>query len=273
LRLKWGRGKRYGFEHTTTSAATMVVPGQGEMKSSTDMVQELRHEVSEHEKGAKVTNEITRIRMKTAVGGMQVMEYDSADPAKSGGPMGPMLKPLTEMEFVSIYSRAGRLLEIKGLEDFQGARQFGLGKEQLELMAKQTALLLPEKEVNPGDTWEAEMELPLGPLSEDPAVLKMRLKLAGVKEKGGRKVAEVSMTGDLDMNIKQKGEAVLSLKATRIEGAMDFDLELGQPVRTETTLDFEVRLPAGMNKQEGAPGKLPMKTFSVSRLKAVEDVK
>ena len=200
------------------------------------------------------------------------MEYDSADPNKSGGMMGPTMKALVDAEFHTIYGKDGEFLEIQGLDKIKDAAQLGLGREQFELMAKQTSLLLPGKNVEPGDTWSAELEFPLKPITDKPGTLKMDLKLESIDEENGSKIAKISMTGSLEMNIEDGGKQVLTMKAKKIEGSMRFDVGLGQAVESRTTMDLEMGLPAGLPNQEGGAGTMPVKALAVNKLKGVEKV-
>ena len=105
LKLKWNPGKRYVFEQETSSKATITLPGQAAMETDTKMAQTIHNDVTALAKGVEVGMKFESMRMKTSMNGVVAMEYDSKDPAKAGGLIGDMLKPLVEADFSAIYER------------------------------------------------------------------------------------------------------------------------------------------------------------------------
>ena len=274
LKLKWQPGKRYVFVQETTSTATVPM-GDLKMETNSRMTQTMYNDVTAHEKGSSVQTSFKSIVMKTMMNGAVAMEFDSSDPAKSGGLIGDALAPIAKAKFDTIYDKDGKVVEIKGLDEIQDAAQMGLGKGELEAMAKQSAALLPGKDVQPGDTWETKVDVPLGALGKD-AVLKYTCKLESVGDKDGKKVATISMTGEMKMDLNDGGEQLLTVEAKKITGTMIFDLALGQPVETKTSMKLEMGVPGGLPggaPGQGAPGKMPVEAVSVQTLASVEDLK
>jgi len=234
-------------------------------------VMRVHNDVSPHEKGLRVSQAFDSIRMRQEMQGL-VMEYDSSDPSKGGGLLGTVLKPMTEIKFAAIYDKKGKVVGTEGLDEVQGADQLGMGKEELEAMARQSSEFLPGRDVKPGDTWKSEVDLPMGELGGK-VTIDYTLKLENIVEQEGRKVARVSLSGKTKAAEEKEGEELLKTEVKEATGMMLFDIELGQPLEISTTTLLETGLPAGIPQAEGAPGKMPIKSVSVQRLVGVEDLK
>ena len=133
LKLRWQPGKRYIFDNTADTSMKMPLPGQGLIDTSVNMRLRIHNEVSPHKDGVRVGHSFASVRMKQEMQGL-VIEYDSSDPAKGGGLLGTVLKPLVETKFGAIYNQEGILVATEGLNDLKGGEQMGMGKEELEAM-------------------------------------------------------------------------------------------------------------------------------------------
>ncbi|MDG2488942.1 MAG: hypothetical protein P8M65_14615 [Roseibacillus sp.] len=271
LSLRWEPGKRYIFDNSADSSMKMPLPGQGLIETTANMTMRIHNDVSPHKEGVKVGHAFASVRMKQQMQGLE-MEYDSSDPATMGGLLGTVLKPLTETKFAAVYGKDGSLVGTEGLDDLQGAGQMGMGKEELEAMARQSVDLLPGKNVEVGETWNTDVDLPMGELGGKVTILYV-LKLEEILEEKGRKIARVSMIGTAKEGKADNKEEILRTEVKEATGTMLFDIELGQPLEIASTVVLETGLPAGIPQAPGAPGKMPLKTVSVQKLVGVEDFK
>ena len=271
LRLRWEPGKRYIFENTADTSMKIPLPGQGLIETTANMTMRIHNDVSPHKKGVKVGHAFASVRMKQQMQGLE-MEYDSSDPAKRGGMLGTALKPLMETRFAAVYGKDGSLVATEGLDDLKGAGQMGMGKEELEAMARQSVDLLPGKNVEAGDSWETDVELPMGDLGGK-VTIRYVLKMEEIFEDKGRKVARVSMSGATKAAKDEKKDEILRTEVKEATGTMLFDIQLGQPLEVASTVVLETGLPAGIPQAPGAPGKMPIKVISVQKLVGVEDFK
>lgn len=272
LKLQWQPGKRYIFDNRADTSMKMPLPGQGLIETTANMVLRVHNDVSSHKEGVRVSHAFASVRMKQQMQGLE-MEYDSADPAKRDGLLGTVLKPLTETRFSAVYDNNGALVGTEGLDDLKGAQQMGMGKEELEAMARQSADFLPVKNVEVGEAWNADVDLPMGELGGK-VTIRYVLKLEELLEQKGRRVARVSMTGATkEADAGEKKNEILRTEVKQATGTMLFDIELGQPLEIETSIFLETGLPAGIPRAPGAPGKMPLKTVSVQKLVGVEDVR
>ena len=271
LRLKWEEGKRYTFGVSSSNAMTMAFGGNA-IASQTDMDQRLHYEVAAHEKGAEVTMGIDSMKMSMRMNGQAMMDYDSEkDPG--GGVLGASLKPLFELKVRTVYDKQGKIVEIGGLDDLAGLEQVGMGKEQLEMMVREASAMLPGKDVKPGETWKATMDLPLAPLSEKPAVMDFDLKFEGMVEKGGKALAHITLGGKVSMDAEEGAEAPLQMQSKSVKGEIYFDVELGQPRESRMEMELEMGVPANIPLAEGAPGKMPMSILTTQKLLSVGNAK
>lgn len=271
LKLKWEPGKRYVFENLSESSAKMPLPGQGLIETKGKLILQVQNDVSVHEQGIRVAHAFSSVKMRQEMQGL-VMEYDSANPAKRAGLLGQVLQPLVETEFAAIYNENGEILKTEGLEAVQGAGQLGIGKAELDSMVRQVSSLLPGREVKAGDTWNADVKLPMGAVGAEVEIT-YTLKLEEILKQDGREMARISISGKAKPPEKDEdGEKVLDVVVSNAAGAMMFDVALGQPVESSTTVELEIGLP-GVPQAEGAPGRMPLKTVSVLKLIAVEALK
>lgn len=270
LKLKWQTGKRYLLHTDSKVDMKSPVPGQGLVESKVSMGMTMRNDVRVHEKGVRVSSAYDAVRMKMNMQGVE-MEFDSNKPDGGGGIFADMFKPLLQIKYDSIYDPAGKLVSIEGLDKVQGAAQLGMGKAEIEAMSKQTGQFMPGKPVEVGDTWKAETEVPMEQFGGS-LKLVYTLKLESLEENEGREIAKISLVGKMKEEKKEGEETVLAIEAKKATGTMIFDVELGQPIETTTTLDLVMGLPAGVPQAPGAPGKMPMKTTSVQKLLKVIDL-
>ena len=270
LRLKWEEGKRYSFVEETSMSMTMAMGG-AEMAMQSEISQKMHYDVAAHESGKEVAMAFDAMKMTMKMNGQEMMAMDSEE--GGGGPMAETLKPLLNLKASIIYDAKGQVLEVKGLEDLEGMDQLGMGKEELDQMARQASMLLPGKDVAPGDTWSAELSMPLGELSKTPATMVFEAKFDGMTEKEGRKLAKISLSGSIKAPAAGEEAPPVVMKSKKIEGTMLFDVELGQPVETKMDMELEMGLPEGVPVEEGAPGTMPMKIQSIQKLKSVGEAK
>ena len=271
LKLKWEPGKRYIFENTSNSSAAMPFPGGqgGKMETKGKVTMQLQNDVSKHKEGVRVSNSFSAIKMRQEMQGI-VMEFDSEDPSKQGGLIAGMLAPLKDAKFDIIYDADGNYVKTEGLENFKGAGQLGMGRAELEAMTQQSSQYLPEKPVAPGDTWEADVDLPMASMGQ--AKIRYQFKFEELVKEGGREVAKISITGKMRDAVEDGGEELLKIEAKKVSGTMFFDVGLGQIIEVTTSLDLELGLPGGLQPAEGAPGKMPMKTVTVQKLVSVKNI-
>lgn len=266
LKLKWESGKRYVFSEEMSSAMTMKMGGMA-MATQSEMKQQIHYDVAPHEKGQEVKMSVASIKMNVAMNGQEMMAFDSTQ-KDGGGAFDAMLKPLLNLKANVIYDKDGKVLEVTGLDDLQGLDQVGMGKKEIEQMARQASLLLPGRKVKQGEQWTAELNLPLGQLSKEPATLKMQMTFEGMEKKDGKNLAKIAMTGGV--NLGEGDELPFDLTSKKIEGTMLFDVDLGQPRETMMEMEMELGLPEGTPVEEGALEKMPMTVKSVQTLKSVE---
>jgi hypothetical protein len=161
-------------------------------------------------------------------------EIDLAAAGMSGPMMGfAMRMRMTPQGEIVWFSSEGmeRLSQMTGMD--------------LSQMMKPSETPFPDRELAPGDSWEYEMEFPV-PGGEDNTQMKMKSNLLSVATDDGRRIARVSLNGDINlsgMTIETpSGPGKPATKVTfdemkeRLAGQFDFDLTRG--VMTEATYDI-----------------------------------
>jgi len=257
LSLKYTPGKIYD---TTQSTNMLMNMGPG-MQMDNLMVMNMLGHSKEHAKGVEVAISYEGMKMKVKMGENVVAEYDS-EKEDNNAELAAQLDPLLKTKFSAIFSKSGQYIEAKGLDQLKLDPKTGVTKETLESMMKQGAIMLPNREVKVGESWQAEIKVPMQ------GVGKMEMsfdeKLVSISKIDGRDIAKIEFTGKIKpLEMNQNGVAV-KIASKEITGTILFDIELHQARKTE--MNMELAMEAGGRK-------MSMTAITNQELTKVEDTK
>lgn len=258
LALKWVPGTAYNYSQTQDMNMTMPMGG-AQMAMTTTMLMNTKNTASEDPKGIAVVIEYTRLKMTALMGGNPMMEYDSQQPG-GNAMVEQMFKPLLETKVKSIYDKDGKIIGVEGLDNLKLNEAAGLTKESIEQMAKQSSMMLPNKEVKVGETWKGTMDMPMGKGAAGKIEFNMKLdSISG-------NIAKVSFTGTMDADVGDEG-AKMKMEGKNIKGTYDFDTDMGQIKQMNMDMDFSMSTAdAGGMKMDGQ-AKTSMKLTGTEKVK------
>lgn len=271
LKLRWEVGKRYAFQQDVNSSMEVVARrDEAAVPMNTNGLQRVSYTVADHPAGTKVDMRLESFRTTTTMKGQVMMQFDSENPGANGGAQAGALAALMEARVATVFDDEGKVVEILGLDTVKGGAQGGMSRNQLEAMAKHAALYLPAKEVKPGETWQTEVDLPLGAVAGQEASIAYTMTFEGMEEREGRSLARISLSGKLRVKAGAQGVR-LPMEAKKLSGVIFFDPVVGQPIETNLSMEMLMRPPAGLPRAEGVPDGIPLRTATVQKLVAVED--
>jgi hypothetical protein len=149
--------------------------------------------------GFTIRQNVEQIYEKITTQDMGVIEYDSAATARAPGQareLAESIKPLVGAEFELIMTARGEITSATPVNEVAKALLAAAGKinqeaasqEGLQQMLRRPLMILPEKEVKPGDSWtvSSDRATAAGPLT-----LETTYRLESIDEKS---VAKIAMT-------------------------------------------------------------------------------
>lgn len=248
LRWNWPPGKSYLFEQVIEVGIYFVDDDQSS-RSQIDFSQTVTATARQGTDGAKVTTSFSephfRARFKVDGGGQQ---FDSRKSAYAGHPAWPGvqsdLAALRNLQRVTVYNESGRGSVVSGLGTYPRLSALStrglLGKHSEALLGFSTAFL-PDKSVQPGDTWRVD----LPDLFEDMLELNEPIKAVPwsaevrydkVVTRWKRKHARISYHADIDL--AGQGPGALPFARYSLSGSFLWDLDKGLEVESEMTVHF-----------------------------------
>ncbi|MCA9236076.1 MAG: hypothetical protein KDA44_11430 [Planctomycetales bacterium] len=199
---------------------------------------------------AKLTQKIERMKMTMKNSG-QTMEFDSANPDASKGPLAdalaPVFKALTSAEFEVTMTPQGKITEVEipddlitSLKSSPGAEMMGelASKDGLQHLVQQGALTLPE-DLTEGKEWTTKVEMKNPMVGTQTIVTTYRYE--GPRDVDGETLEVISPTLDVKfgegaqveiVGQESSGEILFNRKAGRLQKSsikqgMDLKMSVG----------------------------------------------
>ncbi|MGJ8723515.1 MAG: DUF6263 family protein [Roseibacillus sp.] len=259
VQLKFEPGKVYITETEVKQSAVIAMAGQ-EMKTAMTMKATTSQTVTKAETGVTIVQKMDSMFMDMDAAGMK-MTFDSENPE---GPLAMMFGPLMEAETTMNLGPDGKVISIKA-QAVPGMEAMGMGKEEMTQAAREMTDMMANKTVAEGASWTTTSKLPTGGMTEKPVTINYTMTFDSMVEKEEHRLAKILIVGKVD-----EGDGNLQVTSKELTGEMLFDPKIGQPREMTMIVDLEIGLPEGAEVAEGAPGKMPMRTETVSKLKGVK---
>ena len=262
--------KTYAFAQEVDVDMKMPNPlGAGDMMNTiTELGMDTKLVTSEHEKGLKVVMSFDKMVMDTKMNGVSMLTYDSSAEDAEANPVSGMLKPLTEIEVTSYFSKEGDFLEMEEIKEQAALKLAGFSADQFEQMVD-PSMMLPKEPVEIGETWVAEQSFPLGSLSQESMSISLNCKFEGVEDLDGIECAKVSYSSDLDLEFTEGGQT-LRIKSNTFKGSYWHDNSLKFTRKTTLYADMVLSPPVGTEVEEGGLGEIPYKMRTEVKLLEVK---
>lgn len=239
-------GKSYQMEMEQTIEMDMSAMGQaggqeiGKMTTSMIMGMSIaceKHDVADQR---ALTTSFDKIIMDMDMGPMK-MSIDSTDPESMSSPMAMGVKPLLEMEIVTILDENDEIVDVQGIDGIAGVQ--GMDLDQIKQMSDPAAQLgIPDSGVSVGEKWEHEMEVPMGQ-QMGKAAIKMNLEYIEDEEVDGKTLAVIEFTGSLNTEMQEEGAGPMEMDKADMKGQMRFDKANRVLKDGNTTGEFELSMP------------------------------
>ncbi len=189
--------------------------------------------------------------------GKQRQEFDSTKAQKSGGnPLIQVLQRLAKRTLVLHLTPQGKITKVEGLKELFQEMKLPGGQFPVAQMAEgikdqlgQMVVAFPDKELNPGDTWEVPLKMTLPGIGR--METRMRYRYEGPQDSLARFTFTTSLEGKLNLKTPLGGQVAATVKTTRSQGEFFFDPQKGQMVRlsSQTDLQFTLHLQVGQAQQ------------------------
>ena len=259
VRWDWSEGEQARFVMLQTREMSLDAGLAGKIDSTTNQAMLLDWNVEKvsPEGVATIAQSVKRVVMKSE--GPQDFSYDSAS-AESPTGVATLVEPMFRATMAGPYLvtmlPSGEITEVELSEELdfgiQDAPEGSISPEAISQMAKQSAIVFPDKELSPGEAWTTEI------VSELPKIGVMNLTgsytYQGPKTIEGRTYESFAMETKVNSVETLDESIVADIKITNSEGELLFDRELGRlhSTRLTTTMDVKITVPTQLGNQSVA---------------------
>ena len=273
LKLKWPVGQRAVQSFNLKQTSEITVPNQpNPMKQDLIMGQEYALTVSKQDAdgGHEMEMEFLSVRMMMSMDGKSMVDYDSAkkSPSDSANPVAAMFQKIIGAKIQYFMDASNHVARIEGVDALMGRLTTG-GPGDMTASLKSMfnegyfkqmigGQHLPDKPVQPGDTWPIQLGITMGTLGE--LGLDYTVTFSSWEQHGKRLCARLEFQGTVksksDPNSKTAG-MTMSISDGNSSGTSWFDPELGMVIDTTVNQDMTLNmtLPVNPRGNPGAAGK------------------
>ena len=258
LRLLWKQGQRFQIYWDTEQEIDQVAMGQKMrvlQNIGTGYLFETLAVTPKGEAQVKITFKKVVFKLQTAG---QVVEYDSARPAKEVHPMAQGFAALLDQHFSMKIDAEGRVLSLQGvdamfrsvMERIKGGSpeqraqmatqlQQQFGDQALRQMMEQMMAIYPEKPVNIGDSWEKSLVM----TGAVPMILKRKWTLVALRGKFAFLRLEAAISPNTQGKPLQMGPISMRYELSgKQTGTLFVEMESGFPMRGRSTQDLKGKI-------------------------------
>jgi hypothetical protein len=258
LRWKFESGQKLNYNMVQDMTIGVAGGPLGDQNMTINQVMNMIWNVVEvnAEGGAVIRQKFDRVKTKMTMPQVGVIEYDSASdqaPVGLAAMLAPMYKALTEAEFELTMTNRGEIKDVKIPEKLLEAlknspNSAALGDlttpEGFKKMLSQSALVLPEKQPQPGEqsSTKTEVNLPTG----GKQIVETTYRYDGTKDIDGITCAvfqptlKMAYEGDNQPKIKEQestGEILFNIEAGRLHSS-----KLDQSMAMEQAAGMQMKL-------------------------------
>jgi hypothetical protein len=230
LQLKFPKGKvdRMTIHITTTSSVTGAGTASQADSTSKQMMSMLTSVVDSSSRGSNVKLTYESIQSSTTVGGKLIPNPSAqVGNALKGKSISLLFDPAGNLAQVTGYDKLMKQSFANMPPQFQASMKQMLSEKSFKQMwAMSFGGVFPSRPIRLGESWSSTMNLPQGPINVN---LKMQMKLVGIENHRGHKMARIALsgTGGIDAsNMASQGMAIKT-DSLNISGTCYFDLDRG----------------------------------------------
>jgi Family of unknown function (DUF6263) len=283
LKLKWPQGERIVQEMNMKQDMEITIPGQSvPIKQNMTMGQEYSLTVLKEtpDGGHEVEMEFLSARMKMAMRGKTMMDYDSAkkSPSDKAKPVADVFAKIIGSKIRFFLNASNEVERMEGAEQLVDRLKSGTKADALmplksmfsegyfkQLMSRYR--YMPPKAVEPGDSWPVQFEYPTGNLGT--MMLNYTYTFQSWEMHGERNCARLEFQG----TVKTKSDpdsnsSGMSIPDGNSSGVSWFDPELG--ITIDTTMNQEMKMVMNMPANPNAGGQMQTMTNQMNQVIAIK---
>lgn len=264
LKLKWTEGESIAQSMEMKQHAEIALPNQpAPMKNEMTIGQDYGLTVLKAlpDGGHEIEMEFQGARMKMAMGGKTMMEYDSAKKQSSDAPdpVGGVYGKLVGAKIRYFLDASNNVDHLEGMNELidrltssadnaaaMAPIKSMFNEDYFKQMMSQNRFL-PGKPVQPGDTWPVELEMPMGPMGT--LVMNNTFTFQNMEMHGTRHCARLNFKGTMKAKPAAKpgpeGMSISSVDGTT-SGTSWFDPALGMIVDNAMNQDMTMVMTMAM---------------------------
>jgi len=264
LKLKWPVGERIVQSFDMKQNMEIFVPNQpNPIKQDMTMGQEYGLSVLKEnpDGGHEVEMEFLSARMGMEMGGKTLFNYDSAKKSTAGGanPVGDAFQKIIGGKIQYFLDASNNVERVEGVDAFVGRMGNGGqadGTAAIKSMFNEgyfkqmigSSRYMPQKPVQPGDTWPVQLEIAMGPIGT--LVMDYTFTFQKWEQLGKRNCARLEFRGTIkskpDENPASKG-MTMAIQEGNSSGVSWFDPELGIIIDTTMNQDMTMAMTVPVN--------------------------
>lgn len=268
FKLKWPLGERVEQELDMKLKSEITMPGQPMMTQNVAMGQTYGLTVLQANPDGthEVEMDFLSARMNMKMGEKVLMDYDSAKKAATDkpNPLGAVFDKLVGSKIEYFLDASNAVDRIEGVDGLMTRLASGGNDQTVAPMKSMYSegyfkqlmsanLLLPNKPVQPGDTWPVHLEVPMGMMGT--MVMAYDFTFASWEMHGKRNCARLEFQGSVnlkpDANAGKSGFS-MTIQDGTASGIAWFDPELGITIDTTMNQNFTMlmQVPNGRGKMQ-----------------------
>lgn len=280
LRWSFDEGQHRVYRMTTSQETEMpdgsgVMVAESAMTMSWDVV-----EVNEDgDASVRITTDRVQMRIQTPMGNV---DADSAEDPVARDPVARAATALAGTSYTMVFDDSGDVKEVLGLEamrerfvDAMGQQSNPMSEQLVDQMATEEGIKgmlgrgifsFPPEPLQPGDSWEANFDFDVPMFGGVTNTSIMRLDR--IEPRNGDRIAVIEMSGDMiftpEGNTGGSMVGAMRMGDATITGDMEWNVDLGMLVRSNTRTTIEIEMTAGAQQMDFV-------TTLVQRMELVEE--
>ena len=267
LKLKWTPGEHMVQEFSMDQTMLMNIPGMAEpMKQDMTMGQRFSITVVNAEADGSHELEMKFLGAHVAMEmGKMSMNYDSDKDsvADATNPLTKVMAQIIGSKIQYFLDASNNVERIEGLKELReristgdrmGVMRSMFNEDYFKRMMSLNQFL-PPNAVQPGDSWPAEIQFPMGPMGT--MDVNYHLTFKGWEKSGERNCARIEMTGDI--KTEPGGSAgpmgmTMTIPKGTVTGVLWFDPEFGTAINSQMNQDMTMIMTMPKRTQPGMGG-------------------
>jgi hypothetical protein len=257
FKLKWPQGERLEQSIDMKMQNDVKIPNQPQPMHQ-DITMDMGYEMNVLQANPDGTHEIEMdflsARMQMVMGGKTMLDYDSAKKLEAGkrDPVGDVFSKMIGSKIRYYLDATNAVERVEGVDDMLNRMSTGPNAQQAAPMKSffsegyfkqmmNANLMLPQKPVQPGDTWTVQLEYPMGMMGT--MAISYDFTFLNWEMHGKRTCAKLEFQGTVTTKKPDNptpGQMSMTIQDGTTSGNSWFDPELGITIDTTANQNFKM---------------------------------